>query len=1049
MEGLNRRDFLKVGAVATTAAAAACTYDYKVPQEEVLPYVVNPENVQPGLASYYASLCNGCATACGLVARNKDGRVVHVEGNPDHPSGPGLCTKGHFDLVAAYGPDRVPGPTDGRSPMSWDDAQKKVNDAVAAARAAGKGVAWLGKYRTGSAAALLDVLESSGLRRVHWELLGVETLLAATASAFGVDELPVYELAEAHTILSFGYDFLGAAFGSMGMTKGWAKAKNPAEGGFAAKLIAIEPRLGISSTHADLWLSASPGSEAKVAYAIASLAAVAKGYSGPATALLATVDVAAAAAASGIPEARLKEVAETLAGAPSVVLPGGLGTASADATELAVASLLLNEVLGNIGKTVQFGRGFRPGRVSSFADVKALLDDLSGGKIGVLFLDGVDLAHVAPAELGAAEALAKADLVVQFADEPNDSSNDKTLLLPTGSGLEGWTDASTESAVHVLGQPAMVPLQDSRPLGEVLLAMVKANPPAPVAPTTPPVPTDAPPTESTVALAAVVPSPVDVGALAVAAANFGEFVKARWVATLLPAGENAESWWRGVQAKGVYVTPINGVGAAWVRTTAPVLGSSAPNNKSLVLFSSHLGDGRWANVPWAQELPDPVSTYFWNTWIELHPSVATAMGLAEQDLVTVKTDKGSVTVGWFGSPTVREDTVAIVIGNGRKTGRYARERGANVAALLGATTDAASGALMLSCGSVEISRAGGAESGVHALCGSLTQEGRPIALAVNPVDAVEKLTGEPESILPIEHLEIDERVRTAGPVDMYPEPGHPTYRFATVFDTNACNGCGACQIACALENNTAFVGPDQLRKGRTMVWIRMDRFFEGSGENPDVRYLPAVCQHCAHAPCEGVCPVLATYHNLDGLNAMIYNRCVGTRYCANNCPYASRRFNYHTWQWPESYHLMLNPDLSTREMGVMEKCTFCVQRTRAAKDAYRDIAYAERTSADRPVEITKHTVPDSALHKLTACAAACPSEAITFGNWKDTDSKVRKLGEQPRAYTLLGELNTKPGVRYLARVNHNMPRHVAEGHGAEGHGAEGGAGEAHAEQKEG
>jgi molybdopterin-containing oxidoreductase family iron-sulfur binding subunit len=197
--------------------------------------------------------------------------------------------------------------------------------------------------------------------------------------------------------------------------------------------------------------------------------------------------------------------------------------------------------------------------------------------------------------------------------------------------------------------------------------------------------------------------------------------------------------------------------------------------------------------------------------------------------------------------------------------------------------------------------------------------------------------------------------------------------------------------------------------------------------------MPAICQHCAHAPCEGVCPVLATYHNLDGLNAMIYNRCVGTRYCANNCPYAARRFNFHTWTWPESYHLMLNPDLSTREMGVMEKCTFCIQRLRAAKDAYRE---------------AKETVPDAALRKLTACAAACPTEAITFGNWKDLEGAARKLGDSPRAYTLLGELNTKPGVRYMAKVRHGMAARagVGAGHGAAGVESEAGAtgGQGHA-----
>ncbi len=1033
MDGLNRRDFLKAGAVATSATAAACAYDYKVPQEEVLPYVVNPENVQPGLASYYASLCNGCATACGLVARNNDGRVVGVEGNPDHPTGPGLCTRGHFDLIGAYGPDRLAGPSENGATLSWADADKRMLDAVTAARAAGKTVAWLGRYRTGTAAALLDVLAAGGMRRVHWEPLGVETLLAASRAAFGVDELPVYELSSARTVVTFGFDFAESAFGSMGMRKGWAKAKNPAHDGFTARLVAIEPRLGSSSIGCDDWVSAAPGTEVQVAMALAKLCAATTAYAGPGASLLSSVDVNAACAASGIAEARLAEVAAMLTAAPSVVLPGGPGTQGADATALAVATLLCNVVLGNIGTSVQFGRGFRPGQVNSYADVKALLEEAAAGNLGVLFLDGVDLLHALPPATKAADALARVQLVVQLADELNDSSGANTLVLPTGSGLEQWSDASVESALHVLGQPAMVPLHDTRGLGDTLLALVKAAPAA--GPASEPAPVVPVPAEGEAAAgeaaAVVAPAPpaFSIATAAAAAASFGDLVKSRWLALVMPAGADPAAWWADTQATGVSAGHPALTNVLWTAAALPAAGAASSGDRALVLFASHLGDGRWANVPWAQELPDSVSTFFWGAWAEIHPRTAESLGLGEKDLVKLETDHGHVTVGWFGAPTVREDTVALRMGNGKKTGRYAKGRGANAFSVLAGEADPASGALVLTS-RVRISRAQG-ESGVHPLCGSMNQDGRTIAAVVNAADAVAHVEGEAQSIVPIHHLPTDPRVEAAGPVDMYPEPQHPTYRFSMVIDTNACNGCGACQVACAIENNTPFVGPDQLRKGRTMNWIRMDRFFEGDADHPDVRYLPALCQHCAHAPCEGVCPVLATYHNLDGLNAMIYNRCVGTRYCANNCPYTARRFNYHTWEWPESYHLMLNPDLSSREMGVMEKCTFCVQRVRTVKDSWRDQAFASREPG-KPVVMEKHRVPDAALQRLTACAAACPSEAIEFGNWNETTSVVRKVGSSPRAYTLLGELNTKPGVRYMARVSHHAAP-FGGGHGG-GHG---------------
>ena len=270
---------------------------------------------------------------------------------------------------------------------------------------------------------------------------------------------------------------------------------------------------------------------------------------------------------------------------------------------------------------------------------------------------------------------------------------------------------------------------------------------------------------------------------------------------------------------------------------------------------------------------------------------------------------------------------------------------------------------------------------------------------------------------------MDKRLDRLASIDLYAEPNHPVNRFALAVDLNRCTGCGACETACFAENNIPVVGPEQVRLGRNMGWIRLSRYWEGEGEHPDVRFQPVMCQQCSHAPCEGVCPVLATYHNLDGLNAMVYNRCVGTRYCANNCPYSARRFNFHTYRWPESFNMMLSPDVVTRDMGVMEKCTFCVQRIREVKDTWRDVN-------------TQGKAPDGALRRLTACAQACPSDAITFGNVKDEGGEVHEKFEDARAYAMLGELNNKPGVRYLARiVHHEIPRHHGGGHGDE-HGDE-------------
>ncbi len=1030
---LNRREFLKNASFATTATAVGCTIDPRTPVENYLPYVQMPEDSLPGTATYFSTACGECASGCGMVARAKEGRVVMVEGNPDWTEGTGLCTRGHFGLVGAYGPDRVEGPTQGGSTMAWDAAMQKVVDAIRAAEAAGKQIAWLGQYRTGSLDTLLEEMTGPAkLRRVHWEALGVETLLAASRQAFGVSAIPTFELADAQVILSFGMDFLGTAYGSMGMTRGWASAKNPANGAFVTRLVCVEPHIGVTSAQSDHFLPPVPGTELAAALAIARLAADIKGYAN--VGLLAGVDVAAAASLCGISEEKLKEVAGWITAAPSVVLPGGAANAGVNATDLAAVAFLINDICGNVGRSVIFGKEQSYGKVSSYAEAKALLEDCKAGKIGVLFMDGVNPVYNFPEADQAGAALDAVDLLVQLADEANDSTREKTLLLPPGSSLEGWGDANVTTGVHTLQQPAMTPLKDSRCVGDVLLGLAKVLAlPEPAAPAQLGALSDPEPDAAMLGLLSVAPP----AAMGFAHADFRTYIQERWKRQIFDGG-SFEGWWVGVRQRGGLFSPAAGTSLPLTLAALPALPSAmatSATEMAVVIFpSQNLGDGRHANRPWAQELPDPISTSTWGTWVELNPKTVERLGLGRDDSVKVKTATGEVVLGYFGTPGVRENTIAIVHGNGHvNSGRYGTGRGVNPMKLIPSAQDALSGALasFTTVGSVQRSEA---PSDFFALSGNLDMDGRPIALAVSAEDAAATPVGHASQIVDIHEPPWDRRLEEQGIYDFFPEPQHPTYRFAMAIDLNTCNGCNACIIACDLENNIPFVGPDQVRRGRGMSWIRMDRFIEGDDEHVDVRHLPSLCQHCSHAPCEGVCPVFATYHNLDGLNAMIYNRCVGTRYCANNCPYTARRFNYHTWTWPESMYLMLNPDVSVREMGVMEKCTFCVQRTRSVKDSWRDV---------------HEKVPDHALTKLTACASACPSQSITFGNANDAKGTVSTLFENPRAYTLLGELNTKPGVRYLAKARHHVARKGAGGHAAPA-GHDGAAGEHGAEpHKEG
>lgn len=1032
MSEMNRRDFLKVLGVTGSASLAGCEYlDPRVPYENVLPYVVVPDQTLPGVPTWFATQCGECSAGCGVIARNREGRVVKLEGNPDHPTNKGnLCSRGQASIQGTYSPDRFAGPRKGNDAIAWDAAQAALVEAVQAARGAGKKVAWAGVGRTGSLGALItQFMGALGGTQVHWEPLGYEAVRAAVKAAFGQATVPMYVVDGAKTILSFGAEFLHTWLLPISQSMGYANSRDPKVGGTVSRLVCVEPRVGNTSAMADVFLAPNVGSEVGVALAIAKLLAEKKGYSGPAAALLGAVDVDALAGAAGLAREKLEEVAGWLAEGPSVVFPGGTHTSAAP-TDLAIASMILNEVAGNIGTTVVFGPEVNLDGYGTFRDVAGLIGECAAGNVGVLFLDGLDLAYAMPADLNVKDALSKVGLVVAFANEPNDSLGTNTLVLPPGSTLETWGDNEAVRGRHTLQQPAMMPLHDTKAIGDVLLAAAKALSLTAPVPASPATPVDAAVLEAMVGTKAGGTDPATPATPAFPArpgfeaAGWREYLAAWWNAVVWPlagAPGTFQEFWTSCLERGGYFHDLTAHGATFALAALPATGVTAPEGSDAVLAlfpHIHLHDGRHANRPWAQEIPEPLSTYTWGTWVEIHPDLAAEMGLSAEDGVVVETSSGSIEVGWFGSPGIRKDLVAVVMGNGHENaGRYARY-GKNPLKLIGSRVDEASGALCYVSARAKVKRSGNPNP-LYAQAGSMTQEGR----GLNHTAYVGELAhaSGPGSVVHTHHPPFDERLEKAGIYDMYPEPEHPTYRFALAVDLNRCTGCGACQTACYAENNIPVVGPEQSAKSRQMGWIRLSRYWEGSGEHPDVRFQPVMCQQCSHAPCEGVCPVLATYHNLDGLNAMIYNRCVGTRYCANNCPYTARRFNYHTFAWPEPFHLMLNPDVSVRTMGVMEKCNFCQQRLRDVKDAYRDQGHA--------------VAPDSALQNLPACVEACPADAMVFGNLKDAEGLVYKQFQDPRAYTMLGELNTKPGVRYLARITHQEPAHAgATASAAEGHG---------------
>ena len=993
-DGIKRRDFLKVlGVTGAGATITGCSEP-----ERLLPYVVAPEEITPGVATWYTTVCDGCSAQCGMWVRTREGRAVKIEGNPNHPvSRGGLCSKGHATLQHLYNPDRFHGPMIREGERLRQGTWVEAEQLLAAQITAHGNVMFVGGRMGPSMHDLVDqFLAAVDGTRVQYDAVSDAPLREAARIAYGGPGLPSYDIGNARLLLSFGNDFIETGSSPVAHNKGLAQMSSVDAAGSKGRFVYLGPRLSTTGLNADEWIPIRPGSEAAVALGMASVIAGDASAAGPYADVLHAYSPATAAQAAGVSEDSIRELAERFASqSPTLALGPGVGGHHRNATAANLAVMILNDVAGNVGRTVHYDANVTAA-AGAYADMESAVSAMAAGQVGVAMVHGANPAYSMPDASGFVDAFAQAAFKVSFASAMDETAALADLILPDRHFLEAWGDSMPRQGVMALQQPVMqaVPNFDSKQAGDVLLA-------------------------------ASTHLGNDLGG-----STFYEFMRNSHREIHDSSMGDFEESWRQALREGA-VERDTGATATATQLQAPdvALSFDTPaldeggDLTLLVHPSPRFGAGEFSNSPWLQELPDPVSKITWHSWLEMNGHTAEQRGIREGDIVTVTSPHGSVDVPVWIYPGIREDAVALAMGGGHTNmGRWADGSGVNALALLPSESEQPSGAMVTLATTVTVTPTGERRR-IATVDGSKgDQHDRPIAPAVALADLGHAEEGEGEE----GHGELKELQGVGGFVPVPAEGGaatafplegaqhgayvdaHELPRWAMAIDLDKCTGCSACVTACQAENNVPWVGEDQILMGRDMNWVRIERYYEHidatQAGDLDVRMLPMICQHCGNAPCEPVCPVFATYHTPEGVNAQIYNRCVGTRYCANNCPYKVRVFNWYRYteeNVPEPMNWQWNPDVTVRTNGIMEKCSFCMQRIREVENR----AALEEGRAINDGEI------------VPACEQSCPAEAIVFGNIRDENSRVSQVVSSERTYRVLDEmLNTQPAVHYLKKV---------------------------------
>ncbi|MFO7615339.1 MAG: Fe-S-cluster-containing hydrogenase [Bacteroidales bacterium] len=935
--GHSRRDFLKM--LGFGIGYAGLLSGCEMPVRKAIPYLNQPEEIVPGVANYYATTFYDGHDYCSLLVKNREGRPIKIEGNVLSPvTKGGTHARVQASILNLYDMARLKEPMKNNEETTWEAIDAEIIAKLQEISAeGGRAVILTPTVISPSARHLIKefMLKYPGTEWITYDAISSSAMLQANEMNFKQKAIPDYRFDQADLTVGFNADFLGNWLSPVEYTKQYTKRRSLMDNKTMPRHIQFESYMSLTGSNADYRIPVKPSEESVILLNLYNLIAGAKGAD--------TYPVSDSPVEIG------KLAEELLAHEGKSLVVCGTNDLH---SQLIVNAI--NQLLDNYGTTIDLSRPLLT-RQGSDDKMAALVDDMLLGKVSGLILCQVNPAYDYPEAQYFADGIKQVKLTVSITERLDETARLAQYVCPDSNYLESWNDFEVKKGCYSLGQPVINKVFNTRQAQDSLLRWMEGQ------------------------------------------AAYNDYIENYWEENIFPGQSLSGSFrgfWNEALHDGIYVEEVSALPRP-AYTPIALQASSEPEGEGfeLVLYEKiSIGDGKYANNPWLQELPDPVTMATWDNYVCIPPGYAKENRLKLEDVVLIN---GEIELPVLVQPGQPEGTIAIALGYGRSSaGKVANGLGKNVYPLAMITD----GHRRFTGRKVTLERVAGKRYPLALTQSHHTMEQRALAREATLMEYLEDPVAGNEM-----HMGIVQENLT-----LYEIPKYEGSHWGLAINLNACIGCGNCVISCQAENNVAVIGKEQVRTRRIMHWIRIDRYYSDEADNPEVIRMPVMCQHCDNAPCENVCPVAATPHSSEGLNQMAYNRCIGTRYCVNNCPYKVRRFNWFEYADNEKFDynlnndygkLVLNPDVTVRSRGVVEKCSFCVQRIQAAK---------------LNAKMENRGIIDGELK--TACQQSCPGDAIVFGDMNDPNSGIKKILDNPRTYQLLEQLHTLPSVSYMTKI---------------------------------